>query len=93
MQGLLSLPGVSHSIQQCKLASCIVLLVEPWSRPGCAAQDDGIRMLADVHKLHDMYKQLLSRIDVRYITVAGSVETRVCQVLAVLRIYGIGLGT
>ena len=84
VQDLLLLPGVSHSIQQCKLASCIVLLVGPWSRPGCAAQDDGIRMLADVHKLHEMYKQLLSRIDVQYVTVAGPVETRVCQVLAVV---------
>lgn len=77
------MPGVSHCIQQCKSASCIMLLVEPWSQPGHAAQDDGIRMLTNVHELHDAYKQLLTRIDVAHVTVAGPVKARVCQVLAV----------
>lgn len=75
VQDLLALLGVSHSIQQCRSASCIMFLVEPWSRPGHAAQDDGVRMLADVHKLHNAYKQLLTRIDVAHVALAGPVDT------------------
>ena len=85
MQDLLALPGVSDVIQQCRSASCIVLLVEPWSQPGHAAQGDGVRMLTDVYELHVAYKQLLDTIIVAYITVTtGPVQARVSQVLAVL---------
>lgn len=62
-----------------------MLLVEPWSQPGAAAQDDGVRLLTDVHGLHAAYKQVLDMLNVAHTTVpCGSLQARVSQILAVL---------
>lgn len=76
---------MSDAIQQWRSANCMVLLVGPWSEPGCAAQDDGIRLLTDVHGLHAAYEQVLDMLNVAHTTVSpGSLQARVSQVSAVL---------
>ena len=76
---------MSAAIQQWSSANCMVLLVEPWSQPGSAAQDDGVRLLTDVHGLHAAYKQVLEMLNVAYTTVSsGSLQARLSQVSALL---------